>query len=322
MRAETLLERAAMRCPTLEELPPPPAGRTGWPWTVETPSAPEETPQGHEWPRITIVTPSYQHGAFLEQTIRSVLLQGYPDLEYIVVDGGSDDASGEIIRRYAPWLAYWRSNSDSGQVNALNEGLALATGQWRAWLNSDDFYAPGALQRIGSVPDDASWLVGATGYVDETGNRLGRFPLGYRAHSVQGQPEWVDVLCAKNSGTALPQQSTFWSKEAHAAVGELDESLEYVFEHEWWVRLSYAGYRPTLFDEELALYRHHPKQKTRPLTRASAYSEEARVTSKWLDRCPKEHRPVLLAYRRFCLRRARVARARHFAARFALPARR
>ncbi|MBM4042010.1 MAG: glycosyltransferase, partial [Planctomycetes bacterium] len=117
-----------MRCPTLSELPPPPAGKTGWPWTEETPRPPEAMPDGSPWPRVTIVTPSYQQGQFLEETLRSVLLQGYPDLEYIVMDGGSTDASVGLIERYSPWLAHWVSERDRGHPHAVNKGMAQATG--------------------------------------------------------------------------------------------------------------------------------------------------------------------------------------------------
>src|SRR4051812_31180515 len=129
-----------MKCPSLAELPPPPPGAAGWPWTEES-SGLEEGP----WPRVSIVTPSYMQGDFLEETIRSVLLQGYPDLEYFIIDGGSTDRSVEIIRRYEPWLAGWVSEKDAGQPAAVNKGWNRASGDILAYINSDDWYYPGAL---------------------------------------------------------------------------------------------------------------------------------------------------------------------------------
>lgn len=134
-----------MRCPTLTDLPPPPEGKTGWPWTRETPRVPESMPDGKPWPRISIVTPSYNQGQFIEETIRSVLLQGYPDLEYIIIDGGSTDESVEIIRKYERWITFWVSEPDSGQTNAINKGFKRSTGEIVAWLNSDDVYTAGSL---------------------------------------------------------------------------------------------------------------------------------------------------------------------------------
>ncbi len=103
---------------------------------------PDQMPDGSLWPRISIVTPSFNQGQFIEETIRSVLLQGYPNLEYIVMDGGSTDESVAIIEKYSPWLAYWTSKKDRGQADAINKGFARATGQLMAFLNSDDVYAP------------------------------------------------------------------------------------------------------------------------------------------------------------------------------------
>jgi len=118
-----------MRCPTLSGLPPPPNDRVGWPWTEATPPAGETLPDGRPWPKISIVTPSYNQGQFIEETIRSVLLQGYPNLEYLIIDGGSTDGSVEIIRKYEPWLAYWVSERDGGQSEAINKGFRRATGE-------------------------------------------------------------------------------------------------------------------------------------------------------------------------------------------------
>src|SRR5262245_21335405 len=138
----------AMQCPRLDQLPPPPAGRSGWPWTEATPRLPATLPDGAAWPRITIVTPSYNQAPFLEETIRSVLLQGYPNLEYIIIDGGSSDGSVELMRRYEPWLAYWVSEPDGGQSEAINKGWCSATGTVTTWLSSDDIYTPGALKAV------------------------------------------------------------------------------------------------------------------------------------------------------------------------------
>jgi glycosyltransferase involved in cell wall biosynthesis len=140
-----------MRCPTLAELPPPPPGKTGWPWTEECPQLPDTRPDGSPWPRITIVTPSYNQGEFIEETIRSVLLQGYPDLEYFIMDGGSTDESVDKIIQYQAWLSHWCTGKDSGQADAITKALERASGIWFHNVNSDDVLLPNALQRIGST---------------------------------------------------------------------------------------------------------------------------------------------------------------------------
>ena len=133
---------------TLKDLPPPPADKSGWPWTEQSQPLPERMPDGSEWPRISIITPSYNYGQFLEETIRSVLLQGYPNLEYIIIDGGSADNSVEIIRKYEPWLQYWISEPDNGQTDAIQKGFSKSTGVVWNWLNSDDILEKNALQHI------------------------------------------------------------------------------------------------------------------------------------------------------------------------------
>ena len=131
-----------MRCPTLRDLPPPPQGKTGWPWTDESSQLPDRMPDGSPWPRISIVTPSLNQDQFIEETIRSVLLQGYPNLEYIIIDGGSIDSSMKVIREYQLWLLYWQSEPDPGQSAAINKGFEVGRGDILAWLNSDDVYLP------------------------------------------------------------------------------------------------------------------------------------------------------------------------------------
>jgi glycosyltransferase involved in cell wall biosynthesis len=141
--------------PTVKDLPPPPPGKTGWPWTVDAPLLAPTRPDGSAWPSISIVTPSYNQGQFLEETIRSILLQGYPHLQYFVMDGGSTDDSAAVIEKYAPWLDAWRSARDNGQADAVNRGLALATGEIFQFINSDDFLPTGALEKVA-----AAWPAG------------------------------------------------------------------------------------------------------------------------------------------------------------------
>lgn len=133
---------------TLEDLLPPPEEKTSWPWIEQTNPLPDKMPDGSNWPRISIVTPSYNQGQFIEETIRSVLLQGYPNLEYIIIDGGSTDNTLEIIKKYSPWLDYWVSEKDRGQSDALNKGFAISTGEICAYINSDDIFLPNALSKV------------------------------------------------------------------------------------------------------------------------------------------------------------------------------
>src|SRR5215203_5523737 len=137
-----------MKIHSLDDLPPPPSDRRGWPWTEESVPLPSMAVDGQTWPRISIVTPSFNQAPYLEETIRSVLLQGYPNLEYFVFDGGSTDGSVEILRRYAAFLDGWVSERDKGQSDAINKGLARCTGTIVNWLCSDDLLLPGALFRI------------------------------------------------------------------------------------------------------------------------------------------------------------------------------
>ncbi|MEM8523656.1 MAG: glycosyltransferase family 2 protein, partial [Bacteroidota bacterium] len=131
----------------LVELPKAKAEQTGWPWTQETDY--QLYKSEINYPKISIVTPSFNQSNFLERTIRSVLLQNYPNLEYVIIDGGSNDDSIEIIKKYERWLTYWTSEKDDGQAQAINKGLQHCTGLVFNWLNSDDWYLPNVLEVIG-----------------------------------------------------------------------------------------------------------------------------------------------------------------------------
>ena len=130
----------------LEKLPMPPSDKLGWPWTVET--LPQIYFKGYYYPKISVITPSYNQGNFIEETIRSVILQNYPNLELIIIDGGSTDNTIEILNKYDLWISYWVSEKDNGQSNAINKGLKIATGQLIGWQNSDDIYFPNAFYEI------------------------------------------------------------------------------------------------------------------------------------------------------------------------------
>ncbi len=254
-----------MRCPTLADLPSPPSNQTGWMWTEESPQLPDTMPDGFLWPQVTIVTPSYNQGQFLEATIRSVLLQGYPNLEYIIIDGGSSDNSVEIIRKYEPWLAYWVSEEDRGQANAINKGFARATGSIYAYLNSDDFYEPSVLHTCARVfRGGHQWIFGRVRYFQEG---LGCWPV----YHLKGKnsADWF-VTCP------VSQPGCFWAAELHSEMGQFREDLNYFFDYEFWLRFRFIKkIKPLFIDQQIAIYRVHPQSKT--VAHNSAFTLERKI---------------------------------------------
>lgn len=238
-----------MRCPSLAELPPPPPGLTGWPWTDERP------PLADVLPRLTIITPSYMQGEFIEQTIRSVLLQGYPDLEYFILDGGSTDGTREIIRKYEPWLAGWRCEKDAGQSATINEGWARATGEVLAWINSDDWYHPGAFALAGrrfAKEATVAWLSGAVDDVDVAG-------VFHKRHAAAPTP-LARTLGRRDFGYFQP--GMFWRRTLIEKVGLLDVKLNCAFDQDFWVRSLLAGFPMVAIPEPVACFRVHGGSKT------------------------------------------------------------
>jgi len=241
-----------MRCPTLAELPPPPPDKTGWPWTEETPSLPETMPDGSPWPRISIVTPSYNQGQFIEETIRSVLLQGYPNLEYIIMDGGSTDNSVEIIKKYEPWLAYWVSEKDRGQSHAINKGFEKSTGEIMAWINSDDYYVSGAFTHVASIMHETEtyWVAGRCYTIKLDGS------LEHGRHKPEEKIEswFIDPLYS--------QPSVFWKRYLWENSNFINETLHCSFDYDLWMQFSKKQLFPLWSDEYFAYFRLHPGSKT------------------------------------------------------------
>lgn len=181
------------------------------------------------WPRISIITPSFNQAEFLERTILSVLDQGYPNLEYIIIDGGSADGSVEIIRKYADRLAYWVSESDRGQAHAINKGLQRATGEWVAWQNSDDIFYPGTFESLvqeAARSPHADLIIGNMNLIDKNDELLR--DLKYV------RPTYRSLLA---EGMMLTNQAAFWRRKVHDEIGYFDESLNCGFDFEWFLRL-------------------------------------------------------------------------------------
>jgi glycosyltransferase involved in cell wall biosynthesis len=206
-------------------------------------------------PRLTIITPSLNQETYLERAIRSVLEQGYPNLEYIVMDGGSTDGSVDVLRRFDSELAHWVSEPDQGQSHAINKGLARATGDVVAYLNSDDYYVPGAFEAVLPLFADqnVSWVSGTCRYLFEDGRvetvwrpRLPRGPRG----------SWVRF------SWAVPQPASFWRRGLFDRFGQFREDLHYVLDTEFMLRIALAGCLPSIVDRELAVRWLHGQAKT------------------------------------------------------------
>jgi glycosyltransferase involved in cell wall biosynthesis len=211
---------------------------------------------GRAWPRVSIVTPSYNQGAYLEETIRSVLLQGYPNLEYLIIDGGSSDASREIIQKYERWLTFWVSEADQGQSSAINKGLRRATGEIFNWMNSDDILLPQCLRLIA----DAYWkspmalLAGDVVFqydVSQTKKRVSQTELKFKTL----------VEFWRGSTSSFSPQGIFVPMVLMNKVGLLDEQLHYAFDYDLICRLTSIA-EAVYVKKPLAVYRYHSASKS------------------------------------------------------------
>jgi glycosyltransferase involved in cell wall biosynthesis len=203
-------------------------------------------------PKISIVTPSFNQAQFLEQTIRSVLDQNYPHLEYIVVDGGSTDNSVEIIRHYQDKLAYWVSEKDRGQVHAINKGIQKCTGDIFGFINSDDIYLPGTFSAVAEyfqAHPQAEWICGDTVMFGE----------GHQTQLSRAVVPRSAAQCLSWAYTAA-QPGHFWKLDL--VEGGFDEAWPYDFDHDFYVRLLLSGHNCEHIDLPFAGYRLHAASKT------------------------------------------------------------
>ncbi|MHC4725013.1 MAG: glycosyltransferase family 2 protein [Planctomycetota bacterium] len=203
--------------------------------------------------KISIVTPSFNQGRFIEQTIRSILEQNYSNLEYIVMDGGSTDNSVEIIEKYSNKIAYWQSKPDNGQADAITKGFGLASGDILGWINSDDYLLPGALEKIAHSfceNPQAVWLAGRCIRTDEKNN-----PVYVTV------PEKQSTFSMMLWGASFSQPSVFWKKEKYEEIGGLNPSLCYSFDFDLFLRLNKLG-AVLRIPDYISAFRFHDSSKT------------------------------------------------------------
>lgn len=274
---------SGLKCPSLADLPNPSTG-IGWPWTEHSAPLPETQPNGQPWPKITIVTPSYNQGQFLEETIRSILLQGYPNLEYIVMDGGSTDGSIETIQKYEPWIDYWESEPDEGASHAISKGLEKASGMWFNWINSDDVLLPNALEtvtRIARLVPEAKWITGGRLQTTETGV------------PIEADVPWQsDPMILGLRKSKFPQDATFARTDflRKHDIG-INTGLKQVYDTLFHMEMAEIC-KPVLTTAILSAFRQHGGQKT--ADRQEQSEEAQRVIQPRYD----DRKPWMRAYDR------------------------
>ncbi len=209
-------------------------------------------------PKISVITPSYNQAGFIEETIQSVLDQGYPNLEYLVMDGGSEDGTVEILRKYEKCLQ-WTSGKDRGQSDALNKGFRQATGEILAFLNSDDRYEPGALRIVGDFfadHPDAHWVTGRCRVVDVRGHEIRKLVTTYKNFWL-----WIRSLQVLKVIDYISQPATFWRRSVIDKVGLFDEDLRFSMDYDFSLRTA-QHFSLWVIDAYLAAFRIHPDSKS------------------------------------------------------------
>ncbi len=209
-------------CGLLNSIPLISENRKGWPWNIESDFLLFNST--YKWPKISIVIPSYNQGAFIEEAIRSVLLQNYPNIEIIIIDGGSTDGTSEILEKYNQWISYWHSKKDMGQGNAINLGFSIATGEYFGWLNSDDFYNKDAFYHLGIeiMKSKRDFYYGDANTVNED-----------RSEEAYWKANLVLDRYLRFGGL-IASHAAFWNKRIHQPIWE---KMNCNVDAELWIRM-------------------------------------------------------------------------------------
>ena len=255
----------------LSQIPKPNTNIKGWPWTEET--SPDIYREHISWPKISIVTPSYNQGDFIEETIRSILLQNYPNLEFIVIDAASTDDTIDIIRRYSPWITHWESEEDRGQSHAVNKGIDKADRLLFNWVNSDDSLTKGALYRVAKAynnNEEKNIFIGIATIIT-LGNENAQHEV---STSTLSDYESIGKFLANYN---ICQPATFLNLSAVKDVGALDESFHCMMDGELLGRIMFRyGLDSHAFINELICkVNRHADTKTVRL-RANFFEENLR----------------------------------------------
>lgn len=229
-------------------------------------------------PNISIVTPSFNQGRFLQDTIRSVLDQRYPNIEYIVIDGGSTDNSVDVIKTYADKLTYWVSEKDNGQTDAINKGFRMATGEIIAWINSDDMYCENALMRVGQYfksHHDCFWVCGNLLFTNADGTVFARKRPLYSPFVI------------RHASASVFQPNVFVRKQVLDEVGLPRADFHAVMDREWFCRIA-ERYPPHIIDCDIALFRWHAASKSSSDRQTLHYrqyvKESAEISARYLPK--------------------------------------
>ena len=256
----------------IDKASPPPERKTGWPWTEDT--SPDIYDKNIAWPKISIVTPSFNQGQFIEETIRSVLLQNYPNIEYMIIDGGSTDNTIEIIKKYEKQLAYWVSEPDKGQAHAINKGLEKASGEIFQWINSDDYLEQGALFKIAEAFKNPK--------IDAVAGKTVYFKDGVFEEPIQQSMLSAKGLIKWGKGVKFVQPGVWLRREKILDCGGIDEKFHCAFDWDLLIRYLCKFNQIKYIDDILVYFRLHDQSKTVSLLEKFG-SEEEQIIKKLIQ---------------------------------------